>query len=573
MRLKIIRVVIAGLFLIVTLDLFYVQVIRGRYYFNLSRNNRIRVIPLEGWRGRIRDRNGKILVDNRLAYNLMITPQEIQDQEALFRFLSGVLNADREQIIRIYRKKKSAPFTPVAVAEDIPLAQAILIEENKYRFPSMFIQESFKRAYPLENNSAHVLGYVGKISRAQKERFQEYGYSPQSMIGYSGVEEYYDAYLRGEEGGLQVEVDSLGRQVRLLSLKEPTKGQDITLTVDSTLQEMALGLLEGKRGAIVVMDMNNGEILGMTSSPAFAPSFFVERVYQEQISRLFSDPAAPLMNRAIHGAFPPGSVFKVSLAVGALDTKKVAPEMIFNCQGFYALKNARFRCVHVHGAQNFIEAIAHSCNVYFYNVGLILGPETMSRYARIFGLGEPTHIDLPYEEAGLVPSPRHRLLARGTRWYSGDTLNFAIGQGDISATPLQLVRMMATVARDGVEVQPHVIKTIGHLPFNEYFFLRSIKIEKSIFQTVKKGLRAAVTDFSGTAHVLDLKDIEVAGKTGTAQTSASGDKKSHAWFVGYAKGEKKHVAVGIFLEHGGSSYNATLIARELLLGMQRENIL
>ena len=570
MRIKIIRIIIIGLFLTIALDLVYVQVIRGRYFYHLSSNNRIRIIPLEGWRGKIKDRNGKILADSHIAYNVMIAPQDIGDRQKLFQFLSKVLEIDETIIEKRYQQKKLAPFVPVVVAENIPRDQAIVLEEGKYRYPNLIVQEGFKRSYPFNKNSAHVLGHVGKINRERRERFKEYGLL-QSIVGYTGVEEYYDAYLKGGEGGIQIEVNSRGQQVRLLSLKEPTKGQDITLAIDSNIQRIAMDSLGGATGTIVIMDMDNGEILGMTSSPAFDPNIFVDVKKQKRLSGLFANVRAPFLNRAIKGLFPPGSVFKVPVAVGALDSQKITKHTSYDCKGYYKVGGRKFRCVHIHGSQNLIQSIAHSCNVYYYHLGLLLGAEGLHRYARKLGLGLLTYIDLPYEENGYIPSRRKRFQRGKGPWYTGDTLNFSVGQGDVLTTPLQLVRMIATVANGGIEVQPHVIKSIGGLPVQQYNFKRELKINKEALATVREGLRAAVTDYAGTARELNLEELYVAGKTGTAQ--ASGEKEDHAWFVGYVQSAKKNIAFCVLLEHGGSSRNACLVSKKLLLNMKKEEIL
>ncbi|HQP10083.1 MAG TPA: penicillin-binding protein 2, partial [Candidatus Omnitrophota bacterium] len=476
MRIKIIRIIIIGLFILIALDLFYVQVIRGWYFFHLSTNNRIRIVPLEGWRGRIKDRNGKILADRRVAYDVMITPQEVIDPEALFRFLGKVLQDDPKRIAEKYAERKYAPFAPVIVAEDISRAQAIILDENKYLYPSLIVQEGFKRFYPLGKNSAHVLGYVGKVNQSRQKQSKEYGYSPQSVVGYSGVEEYYDAYLKGGEGGLQIEVNSRGQQVRLLSLKEPTQGQDITLTIDTDIQEIAGGSLGDQTGAIIVMDMDSGEVLGLTSSPAYDPNIFMQPDGQKQVASLFKNRSAPLLNRAIKGLFPPGSIFKIPLAIAALDSQKIKPQTTYSCKGFHDLGGRKFLCTHIHGPQDLIQSIAHSCNVYYYRVGLLLGPDMMYRYARQLGLGNLTYIDLPYEESGHLPSRQQRSSRGKGHWYAGDTLNLSIGQGDLLATPLQLVRMMATVASDGREVQPHVIKAINGREVDQYNFKKVHRI-------------------------------------------------------------------------------------------------
>lgn len=572
MRIKILRIIVYGLFIFIVTGLFYTQVIQGEYFFRLSVNNRIRIVPIEGWRGQIIDRNGTVLADNRLSYDVTVTPQEIgKGQPVLFQFLSQTLKISEQVIARRYSRKKTAPFAPIVIAQDVSREDAIIIEENKYRFPSLSVQESYRRYYPLGQNSAHVLGYVGKMNVAQRERFQEYGYSMESVVGYSGVEEYYDNYLRGKEGGLQIEVNSRGQQVRLLGVREAQKGQDITLTIDSNLQWDAFDLLGGRVGVVVVLDMDNGEILSMTSSPGFDPNIFVGSGQPEEINRIFSDSLAPAMNRAITGLFPPGSVFKVIMAIAGLDTKKILPTTSFTCNGAYQLKRATFRCTHVHGAQNLVEAVAHSCNVYFYNLGLILGDEIITRYAHLMGLGEKMAIDLPYEKGGSIPGREQRRLEGRGGWHAGDTLNFSIGQGEVQVTPLQLARLMASVARSGWVVQPHVIKSIGDTPVDKFIDEQKFKIDEDILETARKGLRGAVADEAGTAHVTDLSDLFIAGKTGTAQTS--GGKKTHAWFAGYAKGPARNIAFCVLLEHGGSSYNAVVLTRELLLRMKERNLI
>lgn len=569
MRIKVIRFIVIGLFCLLVIDLFYMQALRGKYYFDLSKNNMIRVVPIEGWRGAIYDRNGEVLATNQDSYNVLLSTQEIKDSEKIFTYLSGVLKTPQQDLINRYNQKKIAPFIPVPIAENISKEQAIVIEENKFRFPGLIVEKGFKRYYPLGENSAHVLGYVNKVNRLKVEKFKEYGYSPQSVTGYSGVEEYYDSYLRGDDGGLQIEVNSRGKQVRLMSLKEPSKGQDIVLTVDSEIQKLGAELLGPNTGSILIMDTSNGEILGLVNSPSFNPNFFLESGNQKKIQRLFSDRSAPLLNRATTGQYPPGSVFKLIVGLAGLELKKITRNTTFNCEGSFQMGNSQFGCTHVHGSQNLIEAIAHSCNVYFYHLGLNIGAEQINHYAHLMGLGDVTNIDLPFEKKGLIPSRHLGILSKRRSWYTGDTLNMSIGQGDVLATPLQLVNMISTVYREGEAVHPHVIYSIGGYRVSQFDTQRRVKINQKYFEDIKKGLRAAVLDYSGTAHVLDLKEVFVAGKTGTAQTVK--DKDHHAWFVGYAKGEKRNIAFCVFLEHGGASLNACLLAKDLLLGMFKLN--
>jgi len=571
MRIKILRLVISVLFIVLVSGLFTMQVIRGKYFFDLSRHNRIRVVALDAWRGRIEDRNGIILADNRLTYNVVVIPQEVKEVNELFGFLSGILQIDQENLVAAYQEKKYKPFIPVVIAEDIKREEAMIIEENKFKFPGLLVQESYKRFYPFRENSAHVLGYVGAINRAKLKKFREYGFTPQSLIGYSGVEEYYDAFLKGEAGGLQVEVNSRGQQVRLLSFKEPKSGGGIALTIDKNLQTRMMELINDRPGVILVMDMDNGEILGLTNSPSFNPNIFLDQKYNRRLKVLSRNSLSPFLNRAIHGLYPPGSVFKVPVALCALDSHKTNAKTSFNCRGFLELGGIKFRCSHVHGLQNLVESITHSCNVYYFNLAKILGPKPIGRYAKMLGLGALTHVDLPYEKPGNIPHPRSRIFKKRARWYQGDTLNLAIGQGDVLTTPIQLVRMMATIANNGWEVQPHVIKSIGGQAINKYSFRRKIQIDDQVIKTIKKGLRASVIDYSGTAHALDIKGMYIAGKTGTAQSSPK--KDDHSWFVGYVRGHTRNIAICVFLEHGGSSQNAVLLTRHLVLEMKEMEVL
>ncbi len=571
MRFRIFRLIVTAAFLSIALALGYTQVMRGQYFYELSRSNRIRVVPVEGKRGRILDRNGVILADNRVSFDVTVLPQEVKNMDLLFGYLSGVLNIKKEKLIKTFERGRLAPFEPVVIAKYVKLEQAIVLEENKFRFPGLTVQVSTQRFYPYGALDAHVLGYVGKINRSRLTRLKEYGYLMQNIIGYSGVEEYYDTYLRGDNGGVQVEVNNRGEQVRLLGYRDPLMGQDLTLTIDHRLQEISLASLENKKGAVVIMDLDSGEILSMVSSPSFDPNDFVEEK-NDMVGAYFNDSNAPLLNRVISGQYPPGSVFKLMLAVAGLEVNKVFPNTTFTCPGYYKLGKRFFRCSHTHGAQNLTEGIGHSCNVYFFNVGLLLGgPDIIAEYARQFGYGRLMNIDLPYEASGLLQDRAQRKSASRRAWYDGDTLNFSIGQGDTMATPLQLVCMMARLAKNGEEVDPHVLKAIGTSERQNLSLPKKIFAKDKTFEIVQAGMRAAVGDYSGTAHVLDFKDIIISGKTGTAQSS--GTKPEHAWFVGYTFSTKPRIAFCVFLEYGGSSYHACQTARQIFLKIKEQHIL
>ena len=571
MRIKIILVVLSGCLALIAADLVYMQVICGRSYYNQSVNNRIRVVPMEGSRGRILDRNGEVLAGNRLAFNVAVIPQDIKDSERLFDFLSRTLGEDKKHLLQVFSQQRQAPFAPVIIAEDVDKAKAMILEESKFLYPGLYIQEDYRRQYPFKEVGAQVLGYVGKINRAKIERLKDYGYSYLSIVGYSGIEEYYDEYLKGEKGGLQVEVNNRGQQVSLLSIREPESGQDVQLTIDARVQTIASEVLGDKKGVIVVMDYDSGEILGMVSHPSYDPNIFVDSRLQRLVHQLVLDPDSPMLNRAIKGQYPPGSLFKTIVAVAALSMNKINPGTRFNCPGFYQLGQRRFHCAHVHGSQDLIQGIAHSCNVYFFNTGMILGPDVLSKYARMFGLGEPTAIDLPFEEKGAVPSPLQRKLQRKEGWYKGDTLNYSIGQGDLLVTPVQIVRLVTTIGRKGQVVQPHMIQKIGEQEMVKLATVKNLRIRPEIFDTVLTGMRGAVTDAHGTARLLNLKGFEIYGKTGTAQSAAGRD--DHAWFAGFNKTGQVRVAFCVFLEYGGSSYNAVVLTRDLLTRMAEAGII
>lgn len=551
--------------------LFYTQVIRGQYYYNLSVNNRIRLVPVEGRRGRILDRNGVVLAENRMAFTVSIVPQDLKSSERLFKFLSDTLKIKKTKLLERYQQRKITPFAPVAVAEGVDKTAAMVLEESRFQFPGLIIEPALQRHYPFQTTGAHILGYVGKIDLEKAEKLKEYGYTYLSIIGKTGVEEYYDSYLKGNTGGVQIEVNSRGQQVRLLSVKQPANGQDLQLTIDQRVQQIASDVLADRAGAVVIMNLDSGELLGMVSSPSFDPNVFVESSAGLSPGSYFTNRAAPLLNRAIAGQYPPGSVFKTIVTIAGLASEKISPQTTFNCNGVFVLGRARFHCLHVHGPQNLMQAITHSCNVYFYNVGDRVGAELLDKYSRMFGLGGLTEVDLPGESKGNVPSPLQRKTKQKRGWFRGDTINYSIGQGDLLTTPLQIARMMATIARHGREVQPYLIKSIGDQEIVKFSTVRNVNIDPKIYAILQAGFRAVVGDSTGTARTLEIEGLDAAGKTGTAQTTKG--KDTHAWFAGYTTRGKTRLAFCVFLEYGGSSYHAVVATREILLRMQAEDII
>jgi len=546
------------------------QIIHGDYYHRQSMNNRIRVIPIDGPRGRILDRNGVVLADNHVSFHVGIIPQDVEDKKALFDYLGQIFDRDPDYIERQYERKRTAPFVPVILAQDIFRELAVRIEEEKFVYPGLIVQKGYERFYPFDDTGAHVLGYVGKIDEDEIEDNQQYGYTPLSYVGKTGVEKQYEVFLKGEPGGRQIEVDSRGTQVRLLGLKEPLPGNDVVLTIDQRVQVAAQELLKGSRGSVVVMDLTNGDLLALVSSPSYDPNAFSDKLKNDKLRFYFNDPATPLLNRGVSGLYPPGSVFKIPVALAAIQLHKIMPTTTFDCPGFMMVGKRKFGCSHVHGVQDLEAALAHSCNVYFFHVGQLVGPTIIGAFAKAFGLDRRTGVDLPFEAKGKLVTG----ASSDRSWYTGDVLNLSIGQGYTLTTPLQLTVMMAAVANDGVILRPRVVRAVGgdDIPVIDFSKRPLIRLRDETWETVQKGLKGVVDDPEGTGHDLQgVVGLNIYGKTGTAQ-SVHG-KPNHAWFVGYTKSSKRNIAFCVFLEYGGSSENSVNISRELLLKLQSLKIL
>ena len=570
MRLKIIESFIFFFLGLIVCSLVYMQIIHGDYYHRQSMNNRIRVVPVDGPRGRILDRHGVILADNHITYHVGIIPQDVADNNALFIYLGQMLDRDPQLLERQFERKRVAPFAPVILTQNISRELAVRIEEEKFVYPGLIVQQGFERYYPFNDAGAHVLGYVGKIDEDEMESNQQYGYTPLSFVGKTGVEKKYDAYLQGSSGGRQIEVDSRGSQVRLLGLKDPLAGNDVVLTIDQRVQNTSQELLSGQKGGIVVMDLTNGDLISLVSSPSYDPNAFLDRSKSEKLSLYFNDPSTPLLNRNVSCTYPPGSVFKIPVALAAIQLHKITPSTTFDCPGYMMVGNRKFGCSHVHGVQDLEAALAHSCNVFFFHVGLLVKPQIIGAFAKAFGFQRPTGVDLPFEAKGKIVTSGS--ADRG--WFTGDVLNLSIGQGYTLVTPLQLTVMMAAVANNGVILRPRVVSQVGgqEIPIMDFSKRPLIRLREQTWEIVQRGLKAVVDDPEGTGH--DLKDIpglDIYGKTGTAQSVRG--KPNHAWFVGYTRSSKGSIAFCVFLENGGSSENSVKIARDLLLKLQSLQII
>lgn len=559
MRTRVYRLILLFLFIFIGCGLFFFQIIQGGIFFNQSLRNSIRLIPEEPLRGRILDRNNNVLADNILSFDAVLIPQEIKDKAFVFGRLAKILSLSEDALAEKYENSYLNPFTPIVIAAGISKAQAITLEEQNLDVLGAHVALNAQRVYPYATAASHVLGYIGEIDRSRITRLKDYGYDIKDKMGYSGIEERLDLYLRGEKGGQQVEVDSRGRQVRLLGYRPAVVGKDVQLSIDLELQQITDQLLKDYRGAVVVMDVETGEILVLSSSPAFNPNVFVDRKDQKLLSYYMNSENAPLFNRVISGKFPPGSIFKVITTAAALNEKNFSPSLTYECAGKMAVGSRYFKCWATHGAQDLYQAMAHSCDVYFYHLGLSAGPDALTFWSHEFGLASVTDIDLRGEVQGFIPSRLWKRLSRFENWYDGDTANFSIGQGAVSTTPIQLCRMMAAVANNGILLEPHVTRAIGCDAIKTKV-QRKIKIAQKDLDLLRDLLRQPVLQESGTAHVLDIAGLDICAKTGTAQVSG---EASHGWVSGFFPKDKPRYAFCVLLENVGSSAHACVLAKQL----------
>jgi len=560
MKQKIINSFILFIFLFIGLSLFKLQVIQQRIYKYLSSKNSIRLLPQFGARGKILDRNGSVIIGNYLSYDVLVLPQEEAQINRTIYNVSRILNITSDRLKDKFKSDYIAPSIPVVIAQNIDFKQAIALEEARLESPGIIIQPHPLRDYPYGSLASHVIGYLGEIDRWRLTKLADYGYKTKDIVGFGGIEEKYDYYLRQEEGALSVEVDHQGKFIRTLGYRPPKNGKDIQLTLDLNIQEIAENNLRGHIGSVILMAPDTGEIIAMASYPDFNPEVFIK----DSPSRggLFNDPKAPLLNRAISGVYPPGSVFKSVVAAAGLETGKINLSSTFLCTGSIYIGNQEFSCWDTHGQQGLLQALAHSCNIFFYKTGLLLGAEQIHYYAVKFGLGRTCGIDLPYESSGIVPSPLWKRLHRFKGWYAGDTVNFAIGQGDLLVTPLQMTRMMAVFANSGMLVTPYIVKAIDGEDISIYQKkAQRLPLKDSTVDYIRSGLRRVVSEPTGTARVLSGLKVDVAGKTGTAQVSRG---QPHAWFVGFFPFKNPKFVICVFLEHGGSAAASCSLARQII---------
>jgi penicillin-binding protein 2 len=559
------------MFLLLFLYLVNLTVIQGQRYKDLSNKNSIRLLSQKGSRGRILDTEGVVLANNKLSYDVMILPQGLNNVDKILKKVSEILGIETKNLKDTLKHRFIPSSLPVTIASNIDVKKAIALEELKAELPGIIIQQNPQRTYPYGTLSAHILGYLNEIDRWRLTKLADYGYKHKDLVGFGGVEEKYDYYLRQEEGGLSFEVDHKGRFIRLLGYRAPFNGRDLQLTINLKIQKIIEDKLQGKIGSVILMEPFEGSIIAMASYPNFNPSIFVNRTDSTFISSIFKDPEAPLINRAISGVYPAGSVFKLIVATAGLETKKINLSTTFQCNGGILIGNQRFDCLHTHNQENLREAITRSCNTYFYRTGLLLGAQTIHHYALKFGLSKPTNLELPYEENGFIPSPLWRKINKFKNWFDGDTANLSIGQGEVLVTPLQMTRIMAVFANKGNLVTPHIVKAVNGKALSVYKKrITKLPFKEGTIDNIRQSLRSVVLNPSGTGNILSDLPVSVAGKTGTAQVSYG---QPHAWFTGFFPYQEPKFVICVFLENAGPGYVSCVLAKRIIEEMNKQGLI
>jgi len=557
--------------------LWWLQIGQGAHWDEKARSRYLRAIVTKAPRGTILDRNGKVLASNEPSFNIALLPAEFSsdgaDPEKICRLL-GIAPSELESAVAKIRTNKVPLFEPVRLKANADIATVTRVWERMSELPGIIVLEEPVRVYPCGMLAAHVLGHVGAVT--DEELTNRPDLQPFDWTGKMGIERVYDRYLQGEHGREVMEVDATGAPIQRLRREPARAGQTLVLTLDAHLQAVAERALQGKRGAVVVLDPKTGEVRVMASSPSFDPNWFSKGIKPERWRRLISPPAHPLQNRAIATTHPPGSTFKIVTAVTALMFGKVTPSTHIPCGGGRVVGRRFFRCWRRHATLDLEHAIGQSCDSYFYTLGLAVGPERLAQVAHLMGLGKKTGIDLPGESSGVIPTPAWKRHRYRERWYGGDTANMAIGQGYVAVTPLQMALVACAVANNGVVMRPHLLKERRNAQGQVIEritpkVLHRLPAPPSVWEAVKRGMLAAVYGPGGTAGRLRDLPLQVAGKTGSSEHRKGA--KTHAWFIAFAPADAPQIALCVMVEesgHGGEV--AVPIAKEILAAFAQRQV-
>jgi penicillin-binding protein 2 len=581
LKLAVVQYGILLIMLALAAGLWRLQVLGAETFRQLAEQNRVRKVPVMAGRGKLFDRENRLMVDNYPSVSCFLVREQNRNVDADLPLIARGLNVDLEQLRATLHRYRTAPsYQPIPIKKDITSDEQAFIEAHRNELPELETIDEERRLYPRDGFAAHLIGYVGEVSAEELSQSRFAAYEPGDVVGKAGVEQTYDEVLRGQDGSRDVIVDSHGREVGYLRTQHAIPGQDLKLTIDIDIQRAAELALGDRSGAVVAMDPRNGEILAMVSHPSYDPNAFAVRINRVDWNQLINDPNHPLMNKAIQAQLAPGSTFKILMSVAGLQ-EGVAQNMHVNCQGgafFYGQFHA---CDRHHGMVDIEHAIPWSCDTFYYTLADKLGIDTIARYAKSAGLGQRTGVDLPNEAVGIVPSSDWKLKNYHEKWYVGETVSVGIGQGPVTVTPIQLARMIAGIASNGHFVRPHVVDT-AQLPAQFRQALKdsfpgsgesTIDLDPESWMIITEGM-AGATDaaMGGTAAASHLEGVDFAGKTGTAQVASheaikqlGGGKEflPNGWFVGVIPRRNPEFVVAVLWEHGDWGSNAAKLASQV----------
>jgi len=572
-------------FSLLFLRLMYLQLIKGEEYRRLSKTNCVRLKSIKSSRGLIYDRDSTLLVDNRPSFDLTAVLEDAKPVRDTVSRLAQLIDEPYEDLMESIEKAgKSAFYKPMILKRDITRDQLAIVESHQFDLPGIYIDVEPTRHYIYKKTAAHLLGYLGQINRKELQSGQYPNVKTGDSIGRYGVEKSFESFLQGKRGGRQVEVDVNGRVIKVLKTVEPLSGKDLHLTVDLRLQQRAEELLTGIDGSVVAIDPSNGDVLVMASTPSFDQNDFIGGISSKKWRALMDDPGRPMNNKAIQAEYPPASTYKIITALAGLEEKVIDENATFYCPGFYKFGNRRYQCWNRngHGEMNVVDALAQSCDVYFYQTGEKLGVDVLAQYANGAGLGRLTGVRLAHERKGLIPTAVWKKKRFKESWQAGETLSISIGQGFNLVTPLQMAVFIAAVGNGGTLYRPRIVKSVRDRKGNivqaiDPEITSGLPASKENLALVRKGLLKVIQGERGTARRIRATEYEIAGKTGTAQVFSrkAGEKfdnkklertlQDHAWFVCYAPAQNPKIAISVIIEHGehGSSAAAP-VASDLI---------
>jgi penicillin-binding protein 2 len=577
-KLTVVQYGILLMMLALAAGLWRLQVLGAENFRQLAEQNRIRKEPVMAGRGKLFDRENRLIVDNYPSVSCYLIREQNKNVDADLPLIARGLDLDLEQLRATLRHYRAAPgYQPIPIKLDVTADETAFIEAHRNELPELETIDEERRLYPRDGFAAHLIGYVGEVSEEDLNNSRYAAYAPGDVVGKAGVEATYDQLLRGQDGSRDVIVDSHGREVGYLGIQHAIPGQDLKLTIDIDLQRTAELALGDANGAVVAMDPRNGEILALVSHPSYDPNAFAVRINRKDWNDLINNPNHPLMNKAIQDQLAPGSTFKIIMSAAGLQ-EGVAQDMHVNCVGGGTFYGRFFHCDKHHGVLNITQAIPLSCDTFFYTLAQKLGIDTIARYATSFGLGQKTGIDLPNEMAGVMPSTQWEMKNFHQRYYPGNTISVGIGQGETQVTPLQLARALGGIASNGHFARPHLVNP-DQLPADFHQAIldsfpgsgdKDVPLNPDTWTIITDGMAAATT--TGTAAASHIEGIDFAGKTGTAQVVGGGDthtkggaKTPNSWFVGMVPRRNPEIVIAVLQEHGDWGSNSARIAQSMVI--------